>query len=384
MRKLIRRRPIKDPCDVEKLIALIDTYCLEVIKLGVGSEYKSINAWKATHPYRGLSDCMIILQTETKLEITTKYLDGKPCTYVFDLNGDTKDSVLQGQQAYAQLQKAFKAPDAKDYHIPALDRWYDESTGKYVCSAKPLLGFRKEHEREELHDCYEYDLNSAYASVLSGKLPDVNKPSYHPEMAKVRKGEIGFLLDDDLTMVREGYADITFPLIESPDSVKAFCAKYYLIKENTSGAAKSQAKAMLNYPIGYYQRKNPFIRSYVVHSCNERIRKLIDKDTLFYNTDAIFSLRKRDDLELGRGIGKFKEIRLGTLKYIGNVYQADDDMPKYRGIPKAYFERFRQINGRPFDLLKDEITDRRCMYSFDFGTLRLEMNYEKTDQSSEG
>lgn len=378
MKNLRRIKTITELSVVEDLVALIERYCLKVIKLGIGGEYISLNAWKLSNEYTGLSDCIIFNQKETKLEITTKYLEGKPCTYVFDLNKENKEANIQGQQAYAQLQKCFKAPDAKDYNIPELDKWFDYNTGKYVCSAKPILGYNKTYEKQELKDCYEYDLNSAYSSVLSNKIPDVNSPTYYPEMGKVKENEVGFLLDDDLTMVRPGnWADVVFPLIDAPDGLKLFCNKYFTIKQNTSGTARNAAKAMLNYPIGYYQRKNPFVRAYVVHSCNRVIKNLLNADTLFYNTDAIFSKVRRPDLQLGRGIGQFKEIKCESIKYIGNVYQVNDDIPKYRGVPKAYFKRFEQLNGRKFDILKDTITERKCLYSFNFTTMRMEKNYEE-------
>lgn len=375
-----RVRRIKDISVVEKLIALKDTYGLNVIKLGVGGEYASLQAWSLHHPYTGLSDNIIINQKETKLEITTRYLEGVPCTYVLDLNLESDESITKGQRCFAVFQKYFKVPDAKDYHIAEFDKYYSYEHGKYVCSAKPVLNYNKKYENQELKDCYEYDLNSAYASILIGDIPDLEHPTYHEKMVKVNKNEIGFLLDDDLTLVDTGdYADITFPKIASPDGLKLFCNKYFMIKQNTSGNARNEAKAMLNFPIGYCQRKNPFFRAYIVHKCNRVIRSLLDENTLFYNTDAIFSKVRRKDLKIGRGIGEFKEIHCNTLRYLGNTYQIDEELPMYRGIPKAYFKRFEAKYGRKFNMLTDKVDERKCLYSFNFNTLRLEKNYEEID-----
>lgn len=120
---------------------------------------------------------------------------------------------------------------------------------------------------------------------------------------------------------------------------------------------------MLNLPIGYCQRYNPFLRSYVVNSCNEVIKRLIDDDTLFWNTDAIFSRKRRPELELGTEIGQFKEIHCDTLSYVGNVYQINNEDPTYRGISKSWFKAFEKKNGRKYDLLKDyDVSIERINY----------------------
>ena len=133
---------------------------------------------------------------------------------------------------------------------------------------------------------------------------------------------------------------------------------------------------MLNLPIGYCQRYNPFLRAYVVHSCNEVIKQLIDDDTLFWNTDAIFSLKRRPELEIGTDIGQFKEIKCDTLSYVGNVYQINDEDPTYRGISKSWFKSFEKTYGRKYDLLKDfdKSISRINYYNLNWKELKLEVN----------
>ena len=151
--------------------------------------------------------------------------------------------------------------------------------------------------------------------------------------------------------------------------------KWYNKKKNSTGVEKETAKAMLNLPIGYTQRYNPFLRSYIVHRCNFQIFDLIDKDSLFWNTDAIFSRRRRTDLKIGDNIGEFKEIHYKVVRYIGNVYQLDKEIPVYRGIPKAWFRAFERENGRPFDLLLDDIPKPMNLYEWDWDKLELRRNY---------
>jgi hypothetical protein len=211
------------------------------------------------------------------------------------------------------------------------------------------------------------------------KIPDLYHPiiADWPDQIKAKKDEIGFILDDELSIVKPGYmADVKFRLIDTPKKLKDFLIKWYDIKKNSKGNKKLEAKAMLNLPIGYCQRYNPFLRSYVVNSCNEVIKQLIDDDTLFWNTDAIFSLKRRPELELGAEIGQFKEIHCDTLSYIGNIYQINSEDPTYRGISKSWFKAFEKENGRKYDLLKDydKSIDRINYYNLNWEELKLEVN----------
>ena len=180
-----------------------------------------------------------------------------------------------------------------------------------------------------------------------------------------------------MSTVKPGFkADIKFKLIDTPQKLKDFLIKWYNKKKTSSGNAKLEAKAMLNLPIGYCQRYNPFLRSYVVNSCNEAIKAIIDDNTLFWNTDAIFSLKRRPELELGTEIGQFKEIHCNTLCYVGNVYQINNEDPTYRGISKSWFKAFEKEYGRKYNLLKDydKPISRINYYMLNWETLKLEVN----------
>lgn len=378
---LKRKQIITSAKEINKMFSLIDYYGLSIIKIGNGQPYKSLESWKVANNMSkvNLSQYMIIELKDTKLEITTRYYDfGTPCTYIFDLNNEDIFTKT-GLDCFKELSRAYKIPKATEYNIKRLEDFKDAETNKYVCSASPVLDYNRKYEKQLLKDCYEYDLNSAYANTLLKKIPDLYHPivADWPDQIKVNKNEIGFIFDDKLSIVKPGYmADIKFKLIDTPDKLKDFLLKWYNKKKTSTGNEKLEAKAMLNLPIGYCQRYNPFLRSYVVNSCNEAIKAIIDENTLFWNTDAIFSLKRRPELEIGTEIGQFKEIKCDTLVYVGNVYQINNEDPTYRGISKSWFKAFEKEYGRKYDLLKDydKSISRINYYNLNWDELELEIN----------
>jgi hypothetical protein len=171
---------------------------------------------------------MIIELKDTKLEITTRYYDyGKACTYIFDLNNE-EIFKQSGLDCFKEFSRAYTVKKAKTYKYEKLDQYLSNESDKYICSAKPILNYNRAYEKQELKDCYEYDLNSAYANTLLEKIPDLNNPiiAKYPEQIKVKKDEIGFIIDEDLSMVEPGYnADIKFKLIDTPEKLKKFLIK---------------------------------------------------------------------------------------------------------------------------------------------------------------
>lgn len=376
-----RKKVITSAKEINELFKIIKKYGLTAVKIGVGQQYKSREAYMAANNlnWLPLAQYIIIDQKETKLEITTRYYEySVPCTYIFDLNNQPI-AKSSGLDTFREFNKYYKIPKASDYQYNQLDKWLSDETGKYHCSAKPIIGYNEKYEKQIHFDCYEYDLNSAYSNTVLEKIPDLSAPikADYPNLIKVNKDEVGFLIDDNLTLVKPGYmADIKFKLIDTPTELKNWLINLYIKKSNAKGLEKAQAKAILNYPYGYCQRYNPFLRSYVIHNCNEKIRRLIDHETLFWNTDAIFTLNKRTDLDIGNNIGQFKEIKCNKLVYIGNTYQIDDEYPTYRGISKTWFKAFELKHGRKYDLLTDynETVDRINYYTLNWDELKLEVN----------
>ena len=378
---LKRKQIIKSAEEINKMLSLIDYYGLTPIKIGRGQKYKSLESWKIGNNISkiSLSQHMIIELKDTKIEITTRYYEyGVPTTYIFDLNNEDI-FVRSGLDYFKEFSRAYKVPKADKYNIDRLNKYKNTENNKYVCSASPILDYNRKYEKQLLENCYEYDLNSAYANTLLRKIPDLENPviAKWPDQIKVNKNEVGFILDDTLSIVNSGYmADIKFKLIDTPKKLKDFLIRWYNRKKNSTGNEKLEAKAMLNLPIGYCQRYNPFLRSYVVNSCNKVIKELIDENTLFWNTDAIFSKVKRPELEIGNEIGQFKEIKCSKLVYVGNVYQINDEDPTYRGISKTWFKSFEKEYGRKYDLLKDydKTISRINYYDLNWETLKLEVN----------
>lgn len=370
-----RRRQLKSWKEVNDLIRFnLEYRHMKVLKVGMGQKYRSYKEAHDSPEFETFGRTMIIEEGLATLEITTRFSKGsnKVTTWVFDLNGEDR-AVIRGQMAFAEMQKAYKVPDFRE--DPNLEDWYYGETGRFICSASPVVDFKPKYNRKRLYNVYEYDLNSAYTSVMLDGIPDTS--SYRTK-DYVREGEVGFIMDEKLTMIdfKGGFADFVFRLMPCPEELRKWLMKKYEWKKKSVGAEKKLAKAYLNFPIGYCQRINPFIRSYIVHKCNKRILRLIDDDTLFWNTDAIFSLRKRDDLDIGEDIGQFKELIIDSVYYNGNNYQIGLKEPTYRGIPKQWFKSFAKINGRPFDMEIDKPPMRMNLYVFDWDTLRIEKNQE--------
>lgn len=364
-----------------QILKIARKYGLNIVTISPygNAMYRKMSLYCSSNAYKSLSDNIIFNEKESRLEITTKYYSGKACTYILDLN-DEDICIKSGLDCYIQFSRANKIYKAEDYHYDKLDRWYDKESGKYVCSAKPILDYNPKYEKIPLINVYEYDLNSAYMSTLLKVCPDLEHPIYD---SKVKKNQVGFLIDDDLTMTYKGQADVVFNLIPTPEKWLKYIDKWYNKKKASKGLLKQEAKAMLNLPIGYCQRTNPFLRAYVVHTCNNIIRALINDQTIMWNTDALFSLNRRVDLLLGDEIGMFKEIRLKKFIYIGNNYQVNDNLPTYRGIPKGWYDDDITLE----DVANGLVT--RCnKYIWDPISLELKKNerslYEEINQSSEG
>lgn len=277
----------------------------------------------------------------TRFELTFKEGNIRQ-TFICKL--DNSDCVIgkNGMEVYRLMQRYYKI---SEYGDPTI-------------SASPLLYSNPEHEGKRIY-VYEYDLNSAYAAILlKDTFPNIDKPV---APGVVKKGEIGFSINYDIRHEGE-FAPYIFKTMESP--YKEYVRKYYDIKSTTKDKnTKATAKAMLNYGVGYWQRVNPILRAYVVNSCNEYMKSIIDENTVMANTDAIFSLVERPDLQLGNEIGQWK-VEQGDFAYRGFNYQWGLNVPTYRGIPKSWFKK-------GWDILKDELPNNGNIWKFDIDKFRL-------------
>lgn len=299
----------------------------------------------------------------TTIELTLK--QGKACTYVFNKTFNTQPKTITGLDAYIQLAKSFVK--ATGYKIPE----YDRSIG----SATALLGYRPDIADHQRVQAVSYDVNSAYGWAMTQPMPDTRKPA--AVCGRVGKNQVGFIVDDEeeidgfitsgtisLQMVHEGRkAEFIFDLMDSPFT--EFANKWYKKKsEPKNQDEKDKAKQMLCYSVGYLQRKNPFLRAAIVEYTNQFIRSLIDKNTIYVNTDCIISTEPRE-LPIGKAMGQFKKDHEGMFANSGFNYQWDLEIPKYRGIPKAWFPE-------NWDILTDPVPCNRNIYELNGITLQME------------
>ena len=128
----------------------------------------------------------------------------------------------------------------------------------------------------------------------------------------------------------------------------------------------------MNLAVGYLQRVNPILRTFVLSYANERIKSFVDENTLYSNTDSIVSLVQRPDIEehLSNEIGDWKLEHQGDFAFKGFCYQWNYNAPSYRGISKAWFKP-------EYDILKDELPKHGNKYYFNKDTVQIEAINEK-------
>lgn len=264
------------------------------------------------------------------VELTTKWgLNMLPTTYYFTLDGTVK-AMDTGSECYSLWRRAGTYydengkkgnyfPNMRDDPVLAKHVGFKIVKGEKTSFANTLAGYlysNPKYEDGKKHHCYIYDLNSAYLAQVKDRMPDTR--AYKAFSRKVAKGEVGFLFDNNLTLVdREGlYADVIFDEIETPDQIKRFANDWYERRKDPEFKAKAKRVPCLG--IGYMQWTNPYIRSYVICKCNRFIKRLQDENTILCNTDAIFSACPLE-LKIGSGLGEFKfeenDIILSGMNY---------------------------------------------------------------------
>lgn len=331
--------------------------------LAAASKYSVIEFGRWSQSPNSLARSSFLVDGMASVEITTKYYEFvksgkfKPCTYKFRKDG--KDIILvSGGTSFETMQKYYKTPDIS----PDLELERKRS-GSFALSASPFCGVNKKYKKG-VYTVWEYDQNSAYAFSMSLPMPDTE--TYSRDRI-VEPGEMGFLLADGLPIVSPGnFAEIVFPLRESP--YKRFAEVYFKKKrEGRTGKERARAKCILVESVGMLQRHNPFIRAAIVNRCNAYIKSLIDDDTLMWNTDAIYSLVPRYDLDIGGELGQFKIEHEGReMEFVGlGAYHWRGEPVKYRGIPSRWF-------GDDFNLLEDEIPKDKNVYTLNTKTFQIE------------
>lgn len=262
-------------------------------------------------------------------------------TYTIRLDTDDMSQAITGLDAFRIMSKYYKVP-----------RWE-----KIKFSASALIWKNDKYERER-HHVYYYDLNSAYATIMANyKFPDT---SVQYEAKVVSEGEIGFTERGEIVHPGE-FAMFVFPLMDSP--FKKFAEVWFKRRKNPK--MKQKAKNVLCYSVGYLQRVNPFLRAYIINSCNDYVKGLISEETTVYcNTDCIVSLVPLD-LPIGSELGEWK-YKEGEFAYDGLNYQFDKETPVWRGIPKGWWKQHPD-----FDILTDEPPHSGNIYRVDYEEFRI-------------
>ena len=198
---------------------------------------------------------------------------------------------------------------------------------------------------QELKEVYVYDKNKAYLShFLKGEYPDVAKGDLG--LGIVEEGQIGYrtLGYKILGLAKVGeIATVRFPKAHSELLVsfaKKKGAEMTQLKRENKKEELMIMKQAINASIGITRNHNPWFYAFVVGSVGDSMRELITEDTLLCNTDSIFSLVPREDLDIGDEIGQFKVEHSGVhMVYRGSNYVLYDDKKtltlKQRGVIKG-------------------------------------------------
>lgn len=189
--------------------------------------------------------------------------------------------------------------------------------------------------------CWGYDINSAFPYAMLMPMPDTRQePRYNSD---IKKGEIGFYKHGGVSTTEGDYAEIIFPLMDSP--FKLYVLENFKLKSELKGKEKDRYKKRLNYVTGLLARRNIFLRNALIFYSNKYIKSFIDENTVYCNVDCIVSLVPRNDLPIGTGLGQFKtEYEAHYFKYLKNcIYQWGDEC-HYSGIPRGCIKDIEQID----------------------------------------
>lgn len=275
-----------------------------------------------------LKDCCYIANGPLVIHVYTEYKGKLMNYYTYKDGREIIEGVPEGGDCYRILARHYWKPEAL-YEGDEL-------------SASPVLGYNPKYNRTRQY-AYSYDLNSAYGAVILKGWIDTSVP---PQVKIIEEDEVGFSADlSDLLPVGE-FSLFVFKKCAPPPGLVRFVNNYYAKKKNPlNKKEKTTAKNMLTHTFGCLQNKNYFLRAYIVASCNRFILDLIDKDTLYYNTDCIVSRVRRPDLEenLGVEIGQWKLDHEGQFAYDGFTYQWDFEKPAWRSVPKKWIPEHYDI-----------------------------------------
>lgn len=215
--------------------------------------------------------------------------------------------------------------------------------------------------------CWSYDINSAFSYAMLQPMPNTRvEPRWE---SIVQEGEMGFYKTGGATINVGDYADIIFPLMESP--FKEYVYEYYELKKKAPKGSniRDMWKDYLNLPTGIIQRHNIFLRNAIIFYSNKYIIQLMDENTVYCNVDCIVSTKERSDLPIGNEIGQFKnEYSNDNFKYLAvGIYQWNNEC-HYSGIKGDCLKDIEETQNW-FNNCKNSLK-----YKYNEETRRIELN----------
>lgn len=274
------------------------------------------------------------IKYEIKNYSTSVQLETNSKIYRCSLTGEVKDIFNTGAIA-AAFYKYLEPFDLRYKYGYSEDKDYLDDKKIIRWDYKIASGYQYYNEDFVLKDlkCWSYDVNSAYSYAMLSPMPDTRvEPRYNDI---IRRGEMGFYKGGGATTVVGEFAEIIFPLIDSP--FKEYVFPRYQKKKNLGrGPERDKVKKELNFATGLIARRNIFMRNAIIYYSNRYIQKFIDEDTVYCNIDCIVSLRPRYDLPIGNEIGQFKvEHECDDFKYKKScIYQWGPNDVHYAGVPR--------------------------------------------------
>lgn len=267
------------------------------------------------------------------LKVTGRYINSvKLTTYIFSKDGKEVELEPSVSDTYREMIKK-----TEDYHDLIKDDGYMDNF-----TSSPLLfsDYRYFYKPQEVI-CY--DTNLTYFYLLGQDFPDTRQPK---GKGLVRPREIGFRISgrviqgndgkqrSQLILVNPGdYADFRYPKRPSPFKryVNYKLEELKLVKNKEE---RSKVKSSINKSVGNLQHHNPIWRAWIVESGNKRIKSLMDKNTIYANTDCVVSLIPRPDIPVSDKIGEFKIEHQGKCTIEGMTITWEDGTDNRRGVPK--------------------------------------------------
>lgn len=279
-----------------------------------------------------------VWKTSTNIHVVSKFIYNEGfAEYIINDRGKDKIDLDVGD-----MYKFFRSKWEKGFKLEELAN--DEIYRHFTSTA--IMFKRDEYEGKKVQ-AFGYDMNKCYLAAMKYDMPDTR---FMRVWSRVDPGYIGFNLTNEkvlhtfengeqeirfaLKIAKNGQlAEFVFPLIKSPFLNYANYMEKQIkrAKEEKNKDEESRLKAAIVCSVGNLQNHNPFMRAAIVEQANEKIRDLIDDDTIYANTDCIISLKERKDIKISDNVGDFKLENKGSFVFTGFNYEWENGKKSKRG-----------------------------------------------------